>query len=119
MTGPQLIDALGYRAKIGILLPASNTIGQPEYDMLAPAGVTNQVVRMAPTPRGTTAGNLETYRGELADKIPPIATAITTILQCTPQVIVLAHAMDTFRGGVAGAAGDARSAETGGGRMCR
>jgi maleate isomerase len=98
-----MIDALGYRARIGILLPASNTIGQPEFEMMAPMGVTNQVVRMTPTPPGTSAGNLETYRGGLGAHIPVIEEAIKVVLHCTPSAIILAHAMDTFRGGVAGA----------------
>jgi maleate isomerase len=97
------VDALGYRARISILLPASNTIGEPECAMLAPVGVTNQTVRLAPTPAGANVGNLETYRGGLAAKVPPIEDAIRVALQATPKAIILAHAMDTFRGGVAGA----------------
>ena len=99
------VDALGYRARISILLPASNTIGEPECAQLAPVGVTNQTVRLAPTPPSATAtvGGLETYRGGLAAKVPPIEDAIRVALQATPKAIILAHAMDTFRGGVAGA----------------
>ncbi len=99
------VDALGYRARISILLPASNTIGEPECAQLAPVGVTNQTVRLAPTPPSATAtvGGLETYRGALAAKIPPIEDAIRVALQATPKAIILAHAMDTFRGGVDGA----------------
>ena len=99
------IDALGYRARISILLPASNTIGEPEFAMLKPIGVTNQTFRLAPTPpaKSATVGNLETYAGSVKEKIQPFEDAINVALQATPKVILLAYSMDTFRGGVAGA----------------
>ena len=40
-------DALGYRAKIGILVPATNTIVEPEMAAMQPPGVTNHVSRMS------------------------------------------------------------------------
>ena len=39
-------DVLGYRAKIAILLPSTNTIMEPELYAMAPPGVTFQVGRM-------------------------------------------------------------------------
>ena len=38
-----LRDALGHRAKIGILVPATNTIVEPELAAMQPPGVTNQL----------------------------------------------------------------------------
>lgn len=96
-------DPLGPRARIGILVPASNTIAQPELELLAPPGVTNQVARMRPTPAGKAGGNLETYREGVDTQVPIIAEAIAMALHATPKAIILAHSMDTFRGALAGA----------------
>lgn len=41
-----MTDALGYRLKIAILIPSTNTSVQPETDALRPQGVTNHVSRM-------------------------------------------------------------------------
>ena len=96
-------DVLGYRAKIGILVPASNTIAQPELDMLAPLGVTNQVARMRPTPPGKVGGNLESYRDGIDTQVPVIAEAVEMALHTKPSAMILAHSMDTFRGAMDGA----------------
>ena len=45
-----LRDILGHRAKVGVLVPFSNTIVQPEFEAMAPPGVTNHAARI-PNPR--------------------------------------------------------------------
>ena len=45
-------DALGWRCKIGLLVDASDTVAQPEYEAMRPVGVTNHTARIydeAPT----------------------------------------------------------------------
>ena len=39
-------DVLGFRAKIGLLLPYTNTVVQPECDAMRPIGVTNHTGRV-------------------------------------------------------------------------
>ena len=39
------MDILGNRKKIGIVVPSTNTIVQPECELLKPRGVTNHVGR--------------------------------------------------------------------------
>lgn len=39
-------DPLGWRLKLGVVTPSTNTIVQPEYDAMRPPGVTNHVSRM-------------------------------------------------------------------------
>ena len=39
-------DALGWRMKFGVIAPSTNTIVQPEFDDLRPAGVTNHFARI-------------------------------------------------------------------------
>jgi maleate isomerase len=41
-----MTDSLGYRFKIGVIVPSTNTSAQPEMDELRVPGVTNHVARM-------------------------------------------------------------------------
>jgi len=41
-----MVDALGRRAKIGVVVPSTNTVVQPDFDTLRPEGVTNHVSRI-------------------------------------------------------------------------
>ena len=38
-----MADTLGWRLKLGVLVPSTNTAVQPEYDAMRPPGVTNHV----------------------------------------------------------------------------
>ena len=40
-----MVDALGYRRKFAVVAPSTNTIVQPEFDAMAPHGVTNHFSR--------------------------------------------------------------------------
>jgi maleate isomerase len=98
------VDGLGYRAKIGLLIPATNTICQPECEMMRPAGVTNHVARMRPVPRGTETGDMDVYRQSLRQDTSAIKEALDSVNHCQPDLIILGHSIDTFRDGVDGAA---------------
>ena len=39
-------DVLGYRMKFGVLGPSTNTIVQPDFEMMRPPGVTNHYSRI-------------------------------------------------------------------------
>ena len=41
-----MTDVLGWRAAFGVLTPSTNTVVQPEYDDMRPAGVTNHIARI-------------------------------------------------------------------------
>ena len=97
-------DALGYRAKIGVLVPATNTIAQPEYEALRPHGVTNHVARMAPSARAAMhADRMDDYRKSLDRSLDHVLAAIDLVAPCKPDGILLGHSIDTFRGGLRGA----------------
>lgn len=98
-------DGLGYRAKIGLLVPATNTICQPECDDMRPVGVTNHVARMAPTPRGAETGDMEAYARSLRVSNDFIKDAMDSVMLCRPDLIVLGHSINTFRDGPSGVAG--------------
>jgi len=41
-----MTDSLGWRAKFAVLIPSTNTSVQPEFDAMAPFGVTNHISRI-------------------------------------------------------------------------
>lgn len=102
--GVRNADSLGYRGKIGVLVPATNTIAQPEYEAMKPHGVTNHVARMEPSARGANIGDMDAYRKSLERGPEHIKAAMNGVLPCEPDIILLGHSIDTFRGGLRGAA---------------
>ena len=56
-------DVLGWRCKFGVMAPSTNTIVQPEFDDMRPAGVTNHYSRIF-TPNTDALSN-ETFRARL------------------------------------------------------
>jgi maleate isomerase len=95
-----LRDALGHRAKIGILVPASNTIVEPEMAAMQPPGVTNHVSRMSRVKR--PAHDLELYKKFLGKSVDMDA-AIDLLTAVEPNIIVHGHSVDSFVGGMAAA----------------
>ncbi|MBL8644348.1 MAG: hypothetical protein JNK21_10485 [Rhodospirillaceae bacterium] len=93
-------DVLGHRAKIGILVPASNTIVEPEMASMQPPGVTNHVSRMSRVKR--PAHDLELYKKFLGKSVDMDA-AIDLLTAMEPNIIVHGHSVDSFVGGVAAA----------------
>jgi maleate isomerase len=90
-------DALGYRAKIGILVPATNTIVEPEMAAMQPSGVTNHVSRMSRVKR--PAHDLELYKKFLGKSVDMDA-AIDLLAALEPTIIVHGHSVDSFVGGL-------------------
>ena len=52
-------DVLGWRRKFGVLGPSTNTIVQPDFEMMRPVGVTNHYSRIF-TPNAQAVSN-ETF----------------------------------------------------------
>ncbi|MCB2106509.1 MAG: hypothetical protein KDE14_02355 [Rhodobacteraceae bacterium] len=94
---PSTRDALGYRAKIGVLVPATNTIVEPEMAALQPPGVTNHVSRMSRVKRPTH--DMELYKKFLGKSVD-MDQAIDLLSSCEPNIIVHGHSVDSFVGGL-------------------
>lgn len=88
-------DVLGHRAKIGILVPPTNTIVEPELASMQPPGVTNHVSRLARVQRN--AGDLEAYRALLGNP-PDMTSAVDLLVACEPDIVILGHSIDSFVG---------------------
>ena len=101
-------DALGYRAKIGILVPSTNTIVEPEMAALQPPGVTNHVARMRRVKR--PVHDLELYKESLG-KSDDLDGTINLLMSIEPNIIVYGHSVSAFVGGMAGAVAMKRQME--------
>jgi maleate isomerase len=89
-------DTIAFRAKIAVVVPATNTIVQPEMEAMRPTGVTNHVSRMYLPPRpyddqAAYKKALETEEGNLED-------ALRLVTLCEPHVIAHGHSIHSFRG---------------------
>lgn len=93
-------DALGWRAKFGVLGPSTNTIVQPDFDDLRVAGVTNHYSRIviedaqAISNESFMAGTLEISNNTL--------DAVKGVLSCKPDYLVMGMSAVTFYDGAEG-----------------
>ena len=88
-----MADTLGWRLKLGVLVPSTNTAVQPEYDAMRPPGVTNHVrgFRIPNAPTRTDAEfsqQLENMRATMVD-------AMDEALTLEPGRVVLATAAES------------------------
>lgn len=90
------LDALATRAKIAIIVPATNTVVQPEMESMRPQGVTNHVSRMYLPPR--PYDDMESYRKALDTEEGNLEEALNLVLPCQPHAVAHGHSIHSFRG---------------------
>jgi maleate cis-trans isomerase len=84
---------MGWRARIGFLVPPGNPTVEPEMAELAPAGVSVHFTRMSASgPVGTHDGQVERNRAQIAS----LDEATRLLAMTSPQVIVLAHTATSY-----------------------
>jgi maleate isomerase len=95
------MDHLGYRKKMGTLGPSTNTIVQPDFDDLRPAGVTNHYSRIA-IPNNPVNDN-ESFL-KLVDNINKATIeAVDVLRSCEMDYLVMGMSAATFWNGRKGA----------------
>jgi maleate isomerase len=94
-------DVLGWRRKFGVLAPSTNTVVEPDFDDLRPAGVTNHLSRIF-TPNVKSLSN-ETFRAGVATISSNVMDALKSVMTCEPQYLVMGMSGITFLGGSKGA----------------
>lgn len=93
-------DALGWRLKLGVIAPSTNTVVQPEFDAMRPRGVTNHFGRIH-IPNDPLRNDedftrlIETVRRE-------IMAAIDRVMTCEPDHLVMGMSSETFWDGLDG-----------------
>ena len=93
-------DVLGRRLKLGVIGPATNTVVQPEFDDLRPAGVTNHYSRIAV--KDATGVNNETFVAATHLIGDNTLDAVRGVMPCHPDHLVMGMSAVTFYGGVEG-----------------
>ena len=94
-------DALGWRKKFGVMAPSTNTIVQPDFEMMRPIGVTNHYSRIF-TPNSTALSN-DTFRAGIATISDNVMDAVKSVMTCAPDYLVMGMSAITFFGGRKGA----------------
>ena len=96
-----MTDTIGFRKKIGIVVPSTNTSVQPESELLRPRGVTNHLARISIVERSlaTDQAFLEHVEAMRAG----IGAAIDQVMTCQPDHLIMGVALEAFWGGVAAA----------------
>src|SRR4051812_37305225 len=100
-SGPKMRDVLGWRRKFGVLGPSTNTIVQPDFDMMRPAGVTNHYSRIF-TPNSNAVSN-ETFMAGATIINNNVLDAVRSVMTCSPDYLVMGMSAVTFLGGAKGA----------------
>lgn len=102
-----MVDTLGWRRLYGVVTPSTNTVVQPEYDDMRPAGVTNHIARMhIPDDPITSDADFD----ELIRRIDgALERAVDRVVTCRPQHLILGISAESIWGG--GAAASRRIAE--------
>ncbi len=98
-----MADVLGWRCTFGVVTPSTNTVVQPEYDDLRPAGVTNHVARMhIPDDPVRSDGDFD----ELIRRIDgALEAAVERVMTAKPDHIVLGISAESVWGGGLATAG--------------
>ena len=95
-TATTSFDSLATRAKIAVIVPATNTIVQPEMEAMRPSGVTNHVSRMLLPPR--PYDDMKVYRQALETEKGNLEEALSLVLPCQPHAVAHGHSIHSFRG---------------------
>ena len=96
-----MTDVLGWRRKFGVLGPSTNTVVQPDYDGMRPAGITNHYSRIY-TPNAQAVSN-ETFMAGTQVIADNVLAAADSVMTCNPDYLVMGMSAITFYGGLAGA----------------
>lgn len=96
------MDALGFRKKIGIVVPSTNTVVGPESEALRPRGVTNHVARLTIAQKPIQASD-QGFLAHVQAMRDGIGPAIDQVMTCGPHHVIMGVAIEAFTGGVAAA----------------
>jgi maleate isomerase len=94
-------DVLGWRCKFGVMGPSTNTVVQPDFDMMRPAGVTNHYSRIY-TPNADAISN-ETFLAGARLIGGNTLDAVRSVMTCKPDHLVMGMSAVTFFDGAKGA----------------
>jgi len=80
-------DVLGWRRKFGVIGPSTNTIVQPDFEMMRTPGVTNHYSRIF-TPNAKAVSN-ESFMAGIAVIGGNVIDAVRSVMTCEPDYLVM------------------------------
>ena len=92
-----MADYFGWRMKFGVVTPSTNTVLQPEFDSMRPAGVTNHVARMHIS--NLPAGDKQGFARMLREVDAALEDAVDRVMTCEPDHLVLGISGESVWGG--------------------
>lgn len=95
-----MTDALGWRAKFGVLAPSTNTIVEPDFYRMSVPGVTAHFSRIYI--RHQQLGDDAAFEALLAQVRQEIRAAVERVMTAEPDYLVMGMSSETFWGGVEG-----------------
>ncbi|MGH1564971.1 maleate cis-trans isomerase family protein [Mumia sp. DW29H23] len=95
-----MTDRLGYRRKFGVIAPSTNTIVQPEFDMMRVPGVTSHYGRILI--RDGRIADDEGMQNLLVQIRAAMADCVEGIMTMEPDYMVMGMSAETFWDGVEG-----------------
>jgi maleate isomerase len=95
-----MVDALGWRLKLGVIAPSTNTVVQPEFDAMRPPGVTNHFSRIHIPNEPLLSDDDFTLLIERVRR--EIMAAIDRVMTCEPDHLVMGMSSETFWDGLDG-----------------
>jgi maleate isomerase len=110
-----MTDSLGWRLKLAVIAPSTNTTVQPEMDDMRPVGVTNHFGRIyIPDDPINSDADFEQL---LVNIRASMESTVEQVITCDPDRLVMGMSSETFWDGVEGAlALEKRISEVAGGR---
>ncbi|MDA1059043.1 MAG: hypothetical protein O3C65_10180, partial [Proteobacteria bacterium] len=93
-------DSLGHRLKIGVVVPSTNTIVQPEFAAMQPRGVTNHVSRI--TIPDVKLGTDNDFIAHIERMRAGIDIALERVMTCSPDYVVNGLSLEAFWEGLQG-----------------
>ncbi len=93
-----MTDQLGYRGRIAIVVPSTNTTCQPECELLRPRGVTNHTGRITIKERPLTTE--QAFMEHVQLMRDGMRAGIDQIVTCQPTHVIMGVALEAFWGGV-------------------
>ena len=94
-------DALGWRLKLGVIVPATNTIVEPEFHSMTPAGVTCHTGRFPL--KDVRISSDDDFERLVADIHANLDRAVDDLMSVAPDHIIVGVSAESFWDGADGA----------------
>jgi maleate isomerase len=93
-------DAVGFRAKFGVIIPSTNTVVEHDYSLMRPPGVTFHFGRMYIG--DATADDDDAFERLIEQIRASTAVAVRDVMTAEPDYMVMGMSAETFWGGAEG-----------------